>query len=131
MVKQIGWPLILLLIFSNRAQAESFKIAGRSVAFEDRAGLLTSGCSQQSDCEAMRAVRGHPRIDLKKARRGEKFRGSTGSDTCKLIYGAGSVLGLTANRDQRSFCVFKDGSMIENNSLGEYLLTNQIVSKED
>ena len=112
---------------AGEGAGQTFKIAGKTISFSERSGLLVSGCERDTNCEALAIVAKHSDIQLEKARRGQTYRGSIGSDVCKLIYGAGSVLGIAANRDQRSFCVFRDGSMIENNSLGDYLVARKSV----
>lgn len=38
-------------------------------------------------------------------------------------------LGVAENQDGRAFCVFKDGSLVEINSLSAYLLEKKIVSE--
>ncbi len=50
-----------------------------------------------------------------------RARGTTGSDVCHEIYRASSVFGRALNNDQKAFCFFEDGSMIELNSLTTYL----------
>lgn len=122
-------PLIAVLLGAAAAgeATESFKIAGKLLAFQKLEGLLVHGCESKPSCEALRTVQEHPLIQLQKARSGQRFNGSVGSDVCKLVYRASSVLGITEQRDQRSFCRFPDGSMIENNSLGEYLTARKAV----
>ena len=42
---------------------------------------------------------------------------------------AESILGVAENQDGRAFCVFKDGSLIEINSLSSYLTEKKIVTE--
>ncbi len=70
------------------------------------------------------------KIKLKAIRAKETYLGSVGSDVCRLVYEGGSVIGIAENRDQRAFCVFKDNSLIEINSLTEYLKDKKLISEE-
>ncbi len=117
--------LIICLLFSPLAFAETFKIAGELTSFENKDGLLIKGC--EKNCLALKTVGEFKKIDLKKARGQETFHGSVGSDVCRLVYKAESVIGVTESKDQRAFCVFKDSSLIEINSLSQYLTDKKIV----
>ena len=119
--------LVPLLLFSNFAFAENFKITGTLVTFENKNGLLVSGC--EHSCQALKTIEKYKKIELKKARGHEQFAGSVGSDVCRLIYKARSLIGLAMNNDQRAFCVFPDNSLIELNSLTDYLEAKKIVKE--
>ncbi len=108
------------------AKAESFKIAGEFLKFELRDGVLVARCEGQ--CFAIKKLSQFTKIDLNKARSKEKFIGSIGSDVCRLIYRSNSVIGVAANKDQRAFCVFEDGSLMEINSLSDYLKSKKMVT---
>ena len=114
-------------MLTSAALAETYKISGDLVAFENKNGLLVKGC--QKKCVALEKVAAFKKINLKKIRTKEKFYGSVGSDVCRLVYKAPSVIGIEQNRDQRAFCVFSDNSMIEINSLTEYLSDKKIVKE--
>lgn len=118
--------LILGLLFSTMASAEHFKINGELVEFQSKDGLLVRGC--EKDCLALKTVKKHKKIDLKKIRAKESLVGSIGSDVCRLVYKTNSVIGTLENLDQRAFCVFKDNSLIEINSLSDYLVQKKIVA---
>lgn len=118
--------LIFLTLFSICVKAESFKIAGETIKFENRVGMLVAKCENQ--CLALKKIDQFKSIDLKKNRAHEQFIGSIGSDVCQFIYKANSILGVASNRDQRAFCLFQDGSMVEINSLSLYLEKKKIVS---
>ena len=118
--------LILTLLFSTMASAEHYKINGELTEFKAVDGLLVKGC--EKDCLALKAVKKHKKINLKKVRAKEKFLGSIGSDVCRLVYKTNSVIGVAENLDQRAFCVFKDNSLIEINSLSDYLVQKKIVA---
>jgi len=113
-----------LILVSLDISAEVFKINGSSIDFEKKSSVLVSGC--EKTCEALKALGTHKKISLKKARAGIAFIGSTGSDVCKYVYKANAVIGVNEGKDQRSFCVFKDQSMLEINSLSDYLEKNKI-----
>ena len=119
--------LILALLFSTLASAEHFKINGTLMEFQSKDGLLVNGC--EKDCIALAKVKKHKKIDLKKVRAKEKFLGSIGSDVCRLVYKGNSVIGTIENLDQRAFCVFKDNSLIEINSLSDYLVQKKVVAE--
>lgn len=117
--------LFVLLFISISVKAESYRIGGENINFELKEGILISRC--EGDCDALKKIKQFKSIDLKKARAQEKFIGSIGSDVCKFIYKAKSLLGTASNRDQRAFCYFDDGSLVEINSLSEYLKLKKIV----
>jgi hypothetical protein len=119
--------IILGLIFSMGAPAEAFKIGGELVDFKTIDGLLLKGC--EKDCQALKTIGKFKKINLKKARAKETFAGSVGSDVCRLVYKANSVIGVTQEKDQRAFCVFEDDSLIEINSLSSYLKEKKIVTE--
>lgn len=118
--------LIFLTLFSISVKAESFKIAGENIKFDDRVGILVAKCKNQ--CLALKKIDQFKYIDLKKNRAHEQFIGSIGSDVCQFIYKARSILGIASNRDQRAFCLFQDGSMVEINSLSQYLEKKKMVT---
>lgn len=118
---------LLGLILTTTAYAEVFRIAGKMLEFENKDGLLVKGCSKS--CDALDTVAKFKKIDLKKARAQEKFVGSAGSDVCRLVYKANSLIGVNQDKDQRAFCVFKDESLIETNSLSQYLLDKKIITE--
>ena len=119
--------VILAVLLSNTAFAESFKIAGQLVEFEDKGGLLLNGCAKK--CDALETIQKHKKIDLKKARVGMTFTNSAGSDVCDKVYKADSLLGVAQNMDRRAFCLFRDKSMVEMNSLTDYLTAKKIVTE--
>jgi hypothetical protein len=117
--------IFLGLLLSVGLHAETFKISGTLQSFTSIDGLLVQGC--HPNCEALATVKKFSTIDLKKAREGRPHPNSVGADTCQLIYLGTSVYGVNSDKDQRTFCLFKDGSMIENNSLTDYLKTKKII----
>lgn len=119
--------IFILIFFSMSLQAETFKIAGDLSRFNESEGLLLKGC--EKNCEALKVIKKHGKIDLKSARAGMKTTNSVGSDVCLKIYKADSILGTAQNKDMRAFCMFKDHSMVEMNSLTEYLLKKKIVKE--
>ena len=119
--------LLIFFFLIQTAVADVFKISGNLFEFKNQAGLFVKGC--ENKCEALRVVSQHQKIDLKKARKKQNFRGSIGSDVCALIYQAKSIIGVNLDQDQRAFCVFPDDSMIEINSLSDYLISKKIVSE--
>lgn len=118
---------ILSLLFSTYALAEPFKISGELSEFKNQDGLLLRGCDK--DCLALTTVRNFQHIDLKKERAKESYVSSIGSDVCRLVYKANSIIGVNQAKDQRAFCVFKDDSLIEMNSLGQYLKDKKFVTE--
>jgi hypothetical protein len=120
---------ILLSFMVGPLSAEEYKIAGQLYRFETREGVQLSGC-EKVKCRAWIEIQRPGQIDLKKARQHQKFKASIGSDVCKWVYQGRSTIGLAANRDQRAFCVFPDQSMIELNSLGEWLKSTKRLKSE-
>ena len=118
--------LLLTLLISFGAKAEIFKINGELLDFKSQDGLLVRNCEKH--CLALKSVSAHKKIDLKKIRKKQTYLGSVGSDVCRLVYEGGSVIGIAENRDQRAFCVFKDNSLIELNSLSAYLKEKKIIT---
>lgn len=120
--------LIILILFTiPLASAESFKIAGNLVSFKEQKGLILKGC--EKSCDALKVIEKHKKINLKKIREGMSYTNSVGSDVCHKVYQADALLGLAENKDQRAFCVFKDHSMVEMNSLSSYLKEQKIVKE--
>jgi hypothetical protein len=117
--------LIFFLILSTQLSADVFRIAGQFVDFVSDEGLLIANCKEK--CIAKETVLKHNKIELKKIRKGMKFVNSIGSDVCSRVYKAHSVIGLAGSGDQRAFCLFADSSMIEVNSLTNYLHRKKIV----
>jgi hypothetical protein len=66
---------------------------------------------------------------MKSVRKGMTYPNSIGSDVCNKVYNAGSLLGVAENSDRRAFCMFKDKSMVEMNSLTSYLVDKKIVKE--
>ena len=120
--------LLIAVLMVTAAQAEIFKVNGDLMDFKNQDGLLVRNC--EKGCLALKIVGQHKKIDLKKLRAKEIFLGSVGSDVCRLVYEGGSVIGIAENRDQRAFCVFKDNSLIEINSLTQYLKDKKFVTAE-
>ena len=116
---------LLLFFLTFTTLADTFKISGELISFENKDGLLTKGC--EASCVALVKVSEFKKINLKKIRAKEVFRGSIGSDVCRLVYKGESTIGVTETKDQRAFCVFLDQSMIETNSLSQYLTEKNIV----
>lgn len=119
--------ILILVFFSLSLHAESFKIAGALTKFDDKEGLLLKGCEKK--CEALKVIKEHSKIDLKSARKGMKTTNSVGSDVCLKVYNADSILGIAENKDMRAFCMFQDHSMVEMNSLTDYLVKKKIVTE--
>lgn len=117
--------LLIALMLSSIAFAEVFKISGELIDFKNQDGLLVRNC--EKGCLALKAIAAHKKINLTEARAKETFVGSVGSDVCRLVYGGGSVIGIAENRDQRAFCVFKDNSIVEINSLSHYLKAKKLM----
>jgi hypothetical protein len=117
--------LFAFFLLTALAYGEVFKISGNLITFEDKEGLLVSGCIK--DCLALKKFQEFKTIDLIKVRKNSQYVGSIGSDVCHLVYKADSILGVTESKDQRAFCVFSDSSMIEVNSLAQVLISKKIV----
>jgi hypothetical protein len=118
--------LLLTLLLTTQAFAETYLIEGMNVDFSQKDGLLLKGCEKK--CEALKVINEHPAISLKGARKGLKFSGSVGSDVCHDVYKASSLLGRdVVSKNQKAFCFFSDGSMVEINSLSDYLTRKKII----
>lgn len=118
---------LIIAFISVSAYAETFKIAGSMLEFKTVDGLIVRGC--EKNCEALKVIKKHKKIDLKEARKGQSFINSVGSDVCAKVYKADSLLGVAENTDRRAFCMFKDKSMVEMNSLSAYLVDKKIVKE--
>lgn len=118
---------LIIALISVSAFAESYKIAGELHTFKTVDGLIVLGCEKK--CEALKVIKKHKKIDLKAARKGMSFTNSVGSDVCARVYKADSLLGVAENMDRRAFCMFKDKSMVEMNSLSAYLVDKKIVKE--
>ncbi len=117
---------LIVILISFSAQAESYLIEGTLVEMTERNGLKLSSCSKE--CDALKAVAAHKKISLKDIRKDIKYPGAIGSEVCHEVYKALSLLGRNSEtKDQRAFCLFPDKSMIEINSLSDYLTKNKIV----
>lgn len=119
--------LLIGLIFSTEIMAESFKIAGDLVEFKDQDGLLLKGC--EKSCDALKTIKKHQKINLLSIRKDMQFSNSVGSDVCNKVYQAEALLGVAENTDRRAFCYFKDKSMVEMNSLSDYLVKKKFVKE--
>gem|GEM_PF-2425463 len=118
--------LMMILLLSSGAYAESFYIFKQAYDFKEEEGLLVNGCVDKN-CDALKAISNYREIDLKAARKNLKFSNSVGSDVCIRIYKVKAVLGEATNQDARAFCYFPDNSMVEMNSLSNYLTSKKIV----
>ncbi len=119
--------ILIGLLFTTEIMAESFKIAGDLVEFTNKDGLLLKGC--EKNCEALKAIKKHRKINLDAIRKEMQFSNSVGSDVCHKVYQAESLLGVAENTDRRAFCYFKDKSMVEMNSLSAYLVKKKFVKE--
>lgn len=116
----------LIFLLPLTTSADVFVIEGTRVDFVEKDDLLVKGC--EKNCEALAQVKKFPKIGLAEVRKNLKFAGAVGSDVCHEVYKASSVLGRApSDQRQHAFCYFKDGSMIEINSLTEYLAKKKIV----
>lgn len=118
---------LIIFLITTSAFAESFKIGGNLVDFKEQDGLLLKGCEKK--CDALTVIKKHKKIDLKAARKGMPFINSVGSDVCNKVYKADALLGVNQDKDGRAFCMFKDQSMVEMNSLSDYLVNKKIVKE--
>ncbi len=117
---------LIIFFFSFSAMAESYLIEGTLVSLSEKNGLKISFCPK--DCEALKAVAAHKSISLKAIAKDIKFPGSVGSEVCHEVYKGLSLLGRNIEtKDQRAFCLFPDKSLIEINSLSDYLINNKFV----
>jgi len=116
--------ILFFLLLPAFAFGESFKISGERYDFSEKNGLSLYGC--EKGCEALKVIESTKKIDLTKLRKGKKYVNSTGSDSCALAYKARATIGVNSGGDQRAFCIFKDQSMVEMNSLSSYLETKNI-----
>lgn len=116
--------LLTFFIFSlsSNLLAESYKIAGKEFEFyPTKSKIKISKC--KDDCQANEAIKKIIKNKKKYPKTIQKrtFANAIGSSVCQEKLEGLSVLGLAKNKDQRAFCVFKDGSMLEINSISEYL----------
>ena len=117
---------LFLFAISFSAIAETYLIEGNLVSFENKDGLLLKGC--QKKCEALKTINAHRTIEMREVTKNLKFVGAPGSDVCHETYQAKSLLGRDSKtKDQKAFCLFPDLSMVEINSLTDYLIKNKII----
>lgn len=96
---------------------------------ENKDGIFLShdNCFDKKPCLALKKINSLPSIgDIKKIinsvkRSADSGPGSLGDETCKHVFKARSVLAKKTNGDMRSLCVFSDNSIIESNSLTNFL----------
>lgn len=119
--------LLFLCLISFAVHAESFKMSGKLIEFKERDGLLLKGC--EKSCEALKRIQEHKKINMLEVRKDMKFTNSIGSDVCDKVYKAQALIGVTESGDQRAFCLFKDQSMVEMNSLSSYLVEKKIATE--
>ena len=119
--------LILTLLMASSVWALPFKLAGTIYEFKAQEGLLLKGC--EKGCDALKTIKKHSKINLTQVRKGLKQANSVGSDVCNHVYQGKSVLGVAENQDRHAFCLFKDQSMVELNSLDEYLVKMKVISE--
>lgn len=113
-----------LLCFSFGSYSEVFKINGEVVNFEEHpSGLLIKNCKK--NCEVLKVL-SLPQFDPKKIKTKSSMAASLGSTACHYILDGVSILGANLDNDGRDFCIFKDESMVEINSLSRYLEKNKV-----
>jgi hypothetical protein len=124
MMKKRG---IMMLIFSTKLLlAESFFIFDKVYEFSSFNDVLVSNC--QKKCEAKKKLSALKKVNLKKFTTKEAFANSPGSDVCRFVFQGESLMGQAQNRDRRAFCVFKDLSLIDINSLTLYLEEKKLLA---
>lgn len=115
---------LLLLGFSLNVFSEAFKINGEILSFKKHpSGLLIKNC--EKNCEALKVL-SLAKYDPKKIKKTSSLASSYGSTACHNLLGGVSLLGMSLENDGRDFCVFKDKSIVEINSLTIYLKENKV-----
>ncbi len=117
--------ILIGLLLSSSILAESFFIKDKVYEFVDFEGVLISQC--QNNCLAKKVIIKNKKIVQSELKSDSFFSNSLGSEVCKKIFKGFSLLGQAHNQDRRAFCVFKDQSLIEINSLTDYLKQKNIV----
>lgn len=113
-----------LYLTSLGAFAKHYKVSGNLLEFKkDDSGLLVYGCDK--GCEALKVLT-ISKYDPSTIKRKSQFVASLGSEACHYILGGKTYLGVNMDKDGRDFCVFKDQSMLEINSLSDYLKKHKI-----
>lgn len=119
--------LLLSLIITTEVPAKTYKMAGKFIDFIEKHGVLVDKAHCENDCSALRKLRALKPMKKKSLMEGEKWASSPGSLVCGKGLKGRSVLGKGQDMDMRAFCLFEDGSMLEINSLADYLEKNQLI----
>ncbi len=117
--------MLWAVLISSIVEAESFFIKDKTYEFINFQGVLIAECPH--NCMAKIVMFKNKTIKLSQFKNESYISNSLGSEVCKTIFKGHSVLGQAVNRDRRAFCVFKDQSMIEINSLTDYLKQKNIL----
>jgi len=106
--------LFVSLLFTVNAIAAEYKIEGKMYSFKAHQGIEVFCQKPGPECLAENTVKS---LTVKNSRP-DKFGGS---EFCLKELQIQTVLGVNKAGDGRAFCVFKDSSLIEVNSLGAFL----------
>lgn len=109
--------ILLTFLFSFGAHAATFTIDGKSVEFVDDSSqrlTINATCKkpQGFDCDAFTAFR-----RLKPTKLRTKHGRNPGAAVCTDVLQALVVTGTDTGGNENTFCLFEDGSMVDNGSL--------------
>ncbi|HAR42241.1 MAG TPA: hypothetical protein DCS07_06370 [Bdellovibrionales bacterium] len=116
----------LFAIVVQAVETMSFRIGMRSIQFRnlpEQRILISQDCfkSGKLSCLAYSAV---SKVSLKRFE-GESYGGmNPGSIACSKSASGSVVIGIDSQRNERSFCEFKDGSLIDTGTLNYYARKN-------
>ncbi len=115
-----------LILFSFVAAAETYRIAGDLVKFKTYQDVRYY-CPTKY-CTALKILKKGDKIDPTLFPR-EQFSNPLGAQACRHYYKGKTLLGRNEKLDGRSFCLFKDESLLEISSLTKFV-EKRVVNKK-
>jgi hypothetical protein len=111
--------IIILFILAQASLAMDVKILGRNFSFTKIDKVYVYG-NCEKDCKAKKLFQTYLKKPFKPKSK-EKFFTQTSSVLCRDYWKAVSVIGVHENGNKGAFCLFKDQSMLDLDSLQEVI----------
>ncbi len=115
---------ILLTLLPHLVFADEYTFSGKTFEFSQNlfkgVQLISSNC--KTSCQAKSAINQLKNFYF--GRMPAQDVRNPGVQICDKVLNAETVVGYSSNREQRSFCKFKDGSMIDSYSLIQFAYKN-------
>ena len=99
----------------------------RFLDFPDRRLTISENCGSKIEKMTCMAAQSLKLSTLHGTPPGKLASRNPGSVVCTEVLGARVVIGLDSHRNENSFCLFKDESIIDNGSLTHYAKTNDLL----